>query len=107
MLLEPKIKAIAHVINSRADVYGNRYFAASVTNTLTGATASGTISGDDSNISYALHKMYDDYESYRIFRSEMGYREFHRLTKHMEYMGCTPDDINPFIIRKWKEAKNE
>jgi len=54
-----QIKAVAEVIESKMDVYGNIYNFVCVTNTLTGARALGHFSGNYSNIEHALKDFID------------------------------------------------
>lgn len=102
-----QIKAVVHVINSRSDAYGNRYFAFIATRTQDGATATGIISGDDSNLAYAMQKMFGGYGSFILIREELPIRQWERKTKSWQYAGCTPDEINPFILTRWNYREEE
>lgn len=100
-----KISVIANIINSRRDIYGNCYYAMTVTNTLTGASAHGTISGGESNCTYAIRKLVEFYfpeTEYQYYTKELPIREYNRLVKDWQYIGCTPEEINKNILNQWK-----
>jgi hypothetical protein len=92
------IKAILDCINSRADMYGNRYWAFRYTDTVTGKQVTGMVSGGESNISAIVREMDLDWESVYYTRHELPIREFNRTTKDWAYAGCRPnDELVPFI----------
>lgn len=97
-----KILYTMTILNSRADIYGNRYFSMLVTRTEDGAQARGTISGGESNCTIALNKLSGGWDSYTYAREELPIREYNRLTKGWPYLGCTPEDINPLILKQMK-----
>lgn len=96
----PAINGILECLNSKADIYGNRYFAFRYTDTATGKTVSGKISGGQSNISsipYYLHG--ESYEPRDIYytNEELPIRQFNHLTKQWSYAGCQPQDLAQWI----------
>ena len=92
------IKAILDCLNSRADMYGNCYWAFRYTDSATGKQVVGTVSGGESNISAVIREMGLDWESIYYTRHELPIREFNRTTKDWPYAGCSPkDDLVPFI----------
>jgi hypothetical protein len=95
-----KINGILECLNSRADIYGNRYFAFRYTDTATGKTVSATISGGQSNISsipYYLHGQSYEPRDIHYTSEELPIREFNRLTKTWPHAGCTPEDLAQWI----------
>lgn len=95
-----KILYTLHVINSRSDIYGNRYFAMIVTRTEDGATAHGLISGGESNCTLAVNKLAGGWDRYEYTTAELPIREYNRKVKGWPYLGCTPEDINPKILEQ-------
>lgn len=96
----PAITAFLTIINSKMDRNGNRYWAFTYTDVLTGISVSATISGGESNISGIRRCMgrvngWDD--SIRTVRKEMPIREFQRFTKGLPYAGCAPEELASFI----------
>ena len=83
-------------INSRADMYGNRYWAFVWTD-CRGTSVSATIRGGESNISDVIREMGLDCKQCLYTREEMPIREFNRLTRDWPYAGCPPKDIANFI----------
>lgn len=94
-----KILYVLNILHSRPDLYGNRYYSIEVIRTSDGATARGTISGGESNCTYALRLLAEAEETqYTSTVTELPIREYNRLVKNWPYMGCTPDQINPAIL---------
>ena len=92
--MENQILYHAEIINSKTDVNGNRYWCMIVTRNSDGLTASGIISGGESNCTYAMRELSGgDWGRFSYGRKEVGYREYKRITKNMPYIGCTADDI--------------
>jgi hypothetical protein len=99
-----KILAVLEIIQSKPDIYGNTYTAMVVTNTETGKIASGKISGGSSNCEYALLEMTGgEWGNFTTSKVEIGIREWNRRFNHAEYLGCTPDQINPNILKQWNK----
>ncbi len=95
------IKYIVEALYSKMDRNGNCYWAMRVTDTETGKTVEGTVSGGESNIDSASRMMVSMQSNERHFSTSMlGVREFEQLTKAWEYAGCAPKDL-----AKWAEAK--
>lgn len=96
-----QINGILECLNSRADRYGNRYFAFRYTDCASGRTVEGTISGGESNISsipYYLHgQSHEPRDIFRPQNDELPIREFNRLTKNWPYAGCGPEDLANWI----------
>jgi hypothetical protein len=90
-------------INSKGDIYGNRYWAFIFMDFKTGKQVAGTISGGDSNI-YAILRYWNvtnDWDRSILFeREELPIREFNKLTKDYEYAGCEPECIAAYIKRE-------
>lgn len=94
-----KIKAIVEIINSRRDRYGNVYFLFIYTDTTSGKSVRGRISGGDSNISCAIRELHESTEVYWI-RRELPIRAFGQWVKELAYAGCAPEEISKFIVRE-------
>jgi hypothetical protein len=92
--MNKQIKYVLFVHNSKADIYGNRYYSMSVIRTTDGASAYGTISGGESNCTYALRKLAES-EGVEFTYSIREYpiREYNRIVKGWQYIGCTDDQI--------------
>ncbi len=102
----PAIKGHLSIINSQGDRYGNRYWAFTYQDTQTGKTVSGTISGDDSNLSStASHHIHTEMPGrVSTTRLELPIRQFDRLTKGWAYAGCPPADIGAWIEKALQTA---
>ena len=97
-----RIGYVLTVYNSKADIYGNRYYAIGVTRTSDGATGKGIISGGESNCVYAIRKMAEiDDTQYYYDKQELPIREYNRLVKGWDYIGCTEDQIIPAIQKQF------
>ena len=95
-----EIYATLEIINSRADIYGNRYWAFRYTDHDSGNSVEGTISGGESNINaIRLHMgRVDGWDAgINTRRTELKIREFNRLTKDWPHAGCNPEDLANFI----------
>jgi hypothetical protein len=99
-----EIKAFAMVYESIPDRYGNCYYAAQIVRTSDGATAMGTISGNQSNVSYALRVMFPDNYSWVVV-VPMPIRQWNRLAAGLPRLGCTSDEINAKVLELWGGAK--
>lgn len=99
-----KIKYAATIHNSRRDIYGNCYWAVTVTRTRDGKTAQGRTSGGGSNIRYALYSMGGS-GGYTYSEDEMPIREFNRFVKDLPYVGCHPDDIATNLLAQFRKRR--
>lgn len=97
------IKYHALIINSKCDIYGNRYFSMIVTNNLTGKIAKGKISGGESNCTYAMRQLSGNWEEFSYDTKEMPIREYNRLVKDFPYIGCTQDEIIKNVNDQWNK----
>ena len=96
------IRYILTVYNSKADMYGNRYYSMQVTRTLDGANGKGTIRGGESNCIYAIQKLAESENvGYYYTIQEMPIREYKRLVRGWDYIGCTEDQIIPNIQKQF------
>jgi hypothetical protein len=94
----PQIEAILETINSRRDQNGNVYWAFRFTDTVTGATVYGT--GDaESNIRSAVRQLGLDWHRCHYYNTELGSREFNRLTKTWPHGGNDPTDYIKRVLR--------
>ena len=100
------IKIIAEVVKSKADINGNRYYFATITDIITGDSATGLLSGDESNVSQALRRNGYEWEEFKVIVSELPIRQFDKITKKMPYMGCTDDEIMKFCYTEWNKKEN-
>ena len=92
------ITGILVCINSRADLYGNRYWAFKYTDCASGKTICGKISGGESNVASIIREMGQSYLTVSYMRIEdMPIREFNRTVKQWEYAGCRPEELVSFI----------
>ena len=92
--MDQKILYHVDIVNSKADVYGNRYWFMTVTRNSDGLTASGIISGGESNCTYAMRELSGgDWGRFSYSRKEIGYREYKRITKNMPFIGCRAEEI--------------
>jgi hypothetical protein len=93
---------ILTVYNSKADLYGNRYYSMQCTRTSDGATGKGTISGGESNCTYAIRKLAEaEGVGYYYDIVEKPIREYDRMIKGWDYIGCTEDQIIPAIQKQF------
>jgi len=95
-----EIYATLDIINSKADIYGNRYWAFRYTDHETGNNVEARISGGESNINAIRCHMgkVDGWDSgINTKRTEMKIREFNRLTKDWPHAGCSPEDLANYI----------
>ena len=91
------IKAVLQSIYSRRDKFGNVYWAFRFTDTATGKSVEGTISGGESNIRSMLRPL--GLESSEVHSSiiELPIRQWNALTKDFRYAGCTADQLAAFV----------
>ncbi len=94
------IIGILNCINSRADMYGNRYWAFAYTEVATGRQVNDQVSGGESNICAIIREMGQTYETVHYTRYEMPIREFNRTVKKWGYAGCRPEELVSFIHSK-------
>lgn len=99
-----KILVVLEVIGSKADVYGNRYFAIRATRTSDGAKARGHVDAK-SNAESSIARMVGDYEHYMVIEKELPIREFNRITRGWRYLGCSSERMNSEIIDQWDGGK--
>ena len=99
-----KYKATLTCFNSRMDGNGNRYFAFSYTDHVTGKVINGKISGGESNIyaikgsaGKALHGVNGWNDEIAFNAVEMLIRPYNRMVKDWEYAGCRPETLAQFI----------
>ena len=99
-MIMPAITGILEALYSRRDRNGNCYWALRFTDCESGRTVCGTVCGGESNIN-AIRQHWGkegDWDGSIIFRvTDMGYREFRRLTKDWPHAGCRPEDLASFI----------
>jgi hypothetical protein len=92
--MDNKILYYAEIINSKMDVNGNRYFSLLITRTSDGKTAKGKISGGESNCTYAMRQLCgESWDNFRYTRVELPIRDYNRLVKNWQYLGCTAEEI--------------
>lgn len=97
------IVAILECINSRADLYGNRYWAFKYTDSETGNTVCGKISGGESNVYAIVREMGQTAETiHYVLTRDVAIREFNRMVKTWRYAGCRPEELVAFINRNLK-----
>lgn len=103
-----KIKAILHIMNSKADRYGNRYWAFHYTDCKTGKRVFGTFGGGDSNISIVFnYRAWNNWSWDKIHttRTELPIREFNAIVEGWQDAGCEKDEIADFIRRGLRKRK--
>lgn len=97
-----EIKYTLKAVNSKADIYGNRYYSFVFTELNTGKQVKATISGGESNI-YGIKRHWDvdgwD-ESIYFSIEELKIREYNKLYKNMPYAGCESKDIAEYIKKE-------
>lgn len=89
------IKAILSIYNSRRDRYGNVYWAVRLTTDDIGTSVVGTISADNVDTWECREMLH-----WHIERAELPIREFNKLTKNWDYLGCRWDDIKKCLLTK-------
>lgn len=98
-------KASLTILNSKPDIYGNRYWGFIYYDLPTGKTVYGKTTGGDSNI-YAILNGWDGVDGWNrsvaVYREELPIRAFNKRVRPWEYAGCDPDEIKNFIIEKLK-----
>lgn len=87
------------ITNSRADIYGNRYWFFTWDDTETGLVIEAQNRGDNAGHIYREFDLKPGTE-YREFRQELPIREFKRKVKNMPYAGCAPSDLADYIRRQ-------
>ena len=97
------IEYTVEIISSKADRYGNRYFAAIITRTSDGAAAKGKVDGGASNVEYAMRELTNGSRSFgsrsfTTYLQEMPIREYDRLTKHFPLLGSRPGEIKQNVL---------
>lgn len=91
------IKAIIEAVNSKRDRNGNCYWFMRYTDTKSGKTIEGTISGDESNVRSIIREMDMEYSDVYFNVIELPIREWNQQNKNMEYAGCRAEEIVKFI----------
>ncbi len=91
-----KIKATLEIINSKADIYGNRYFAFVWTDNETGKSVTADLASSD-NVRLSYYSMGLTSPELNTVQTEMPIRQFNRFVKGLPYAGCASDDIAKFI----------
>ena len=94
---------------SRRDIYGNCYWAFEYTDSATGCTVRGTVSGGESNIRQIMFEMNGgNYEPYNTlwYSHELPIRKFNSLTRDWPHAGCNPVELARWIRERMtsKEA---
>jgi hypothetical protein len=84
------IACIVDIVYSARDRNGNCYWAFTHTDTITGASVSGTVCGGESNIRHAFTDAH-------VSVSKLPIREFNRLTKHWPPAGYTGAQLRSFV----------
>jgi hypothetical protein len=98
------IKWIVRATYSKRDMYGNCYWAFSLTDGETGKTVSGKVSGGESNIRGIIYELSGGWlNNYYFICNEMKIREFNRYTKNMPYAGCDPKELAKWCLKKLAE----
>ena len=95
------IKMIAQVTKSKVDFYGNSYYFATITDVEKGKSATGILSGNESNISLALKTSGLEWGEFVVNLSELPIRQFNKMAKGLPYMGCESNQIIEFCNRQW------
>jgi hypothetical protein len=91
------IKAIIEALYSKRDRNGNCYWAMRYTDVASGRQVQASISGGESNIYAIARSMGFESGEAHFSVSELGIREFNRMTKGWQYAGCSPDDLAKFV----------
>lgn len=99
---QPAIIASLKCYNSRADIYGNRYFAFRYLDHETGKVACGTVSGGESNIRSMMYEFNGGQwkENFHFTTNELPIREYNRMVKGWPHAGCRPEDLAAFVKRE-------
>lgn len=96
------IKAILQSFYSKRDRAGNCYWAFRWTETATGKSVEGTVSGGESNISWIVKNMGLDWKEVHYTVTEMGVRSFEQMIKGWKHAGCQPENLAAFIKEQLK-----
>jgi hypothetical protein len=91
------IQAILECFNSKRDRNGNCYWAFRWTDTQTGESVAGQVSGGESNVGSIMYGMGLTCETCHHTRTEMGIRDFNRMVKTWPYAGCTKEELAHFV----------
>ena len=95
------IKAQITIYNSKADKYGNRYWAFTYHDLASEKSVNAKNSGD--NAGHIYREMGFEVSEVTQQNQELKIREFDRMVKNWPYAGCTPKDLAAWI-RKELEA---
>ena len=98
-------KAIIEAVNSKRDINGNCYWFVRYTDTKTGKTVEGNVSGGESNIRSIIREMGLTYDEVYFNTIELPIREWNRQNKGMEYAGCRAEELVKFINTKLEAIK--
>lgn len=82
-----RVNAILSVINSRSDIYGNRYWAMSLRHISGKMLGAGTVCAD--NVPWFISEGL----GWHVERHELPIREFNRVTKGWSHAGCGIGEI--------------
>ena len=86
------IKLIVNVYNSRADVYGNSYWAMMVTDTESGESVVGILGGSArGNAAHYVRGLGYEWSDIHISETEFPIRQFNRKVKGWPYIGNAQD----------------
>jgi hypothetical protein len=100
-----KITGLLKAINSKSDIYGNRYWAMEFTDFKSGKVVVGSVSGGESNI-YGLLRYWNkkgDWDGSILFETEeMPIRKFERHTKAFNYAGCGSEELADYLKAELK-----
>ena len=89
------------IYSSVPDSFGNSYVAMEVMQEPGRKSAVGTISGGPSNCKSALKQLTGgEWGNFTYDEFTLPIREWDRLFTHAPYLGCTPDEINPNIMKQ-------
>jgi hypothetical protein len=100
---KPTEKFYSTIYYSRRDIYGNVYWAMAVERASDGKTAHGTISGGESNCTWALRALAEKHEAEEKHTvHELPIRQYNRMVKDWPYIGCTDDEIIPNIEKQFE-----
>jgi hypothetical protein len=91
------IKAVLQSIYSKRDRNGNCYWSFRFTDTATGKSVEGTISGGESNVRSMLGPLGLSGEEVHSSTIELPIREWNRLTKEFRYAGCSAEQLASFV----------
>lgn len=103
--MNDKLTGHCEIVNSRPDIYGNRYWLF-ILHLTGGKKISGTLTAD--NVDHALKILAgNDWEEMRrcfsISRKELKIREFNRVAKTLNDFGCDAQEIADKITEEARQ----